>query len=169
MVEEWRPIPGYDGYEASNLGRVRSVDRWVEQRRRDGFHRRRFLRGKVLAQRSQGGYRYVPELDYAHRLVMLAFEGPPPDGMEVAHGDGVRSHNRLGNLTYKTPSSNQMDRVGHGTSNRGERSAFAKLTEHDVLMIRQVSDETQVALAKRFGVSRQHIKNIIDRKKWGWL
>jgi hypothetical protein len=49
-----------------------------------------------------------------HRLVMLAFVGPCPDGLNVCHNDGVATNNVLGNLRYDTPSSNSQDRVRHG-------------------------------------------------------
>lgn len=46
MIEEWRPIEGYEGlYEVSNLGRVKSIDRYVI----DSLGHRRFYKGKVLS------------------------------------------------------------------------------------------------------------------------
>lgn len=54
---------------------------------------------------------------YVHRLVLLAFKGPCPKGHEGAHCNGNSFDNRLENLEYKTPSSNQLDRKSHGTDN----------------------------------------------------
>ena len=47
MIEEWRPIPGYEGlYEVSSYGKVRSLDRFII----DSLGHRRFYKGKVLKQ-----------------------------------------------------------------------------------------------------------------------
>ena len=165
--EEWRQVPGYDGYEASNLGRVRSLDRWVERRGKQGRHKL-FKRGRVLRPALVDGYLQL-NFCHVHRLVMLAFQGSPPDGMWVAHNDGNPSNNRLDNLRYATPSENAMDRVAHGTTNRGSRNGLAKLTEQQVLAIRNYKDKTQTALAKEFRVSLMCINNIIHRRSWSWL
>ena len=51
QTEDWRPIPGYDNYEASSLGNIRSLDRYLEFVGRWGptvrFHRGRVLKPKV--------------------------------------------------------------------------------------------------------------------------
>ena len=46
--EIWRSIPGRDGYEVSNLGRVRSVDRVVTRRLRSGRIVYANLKGREL-------------------------------------------------------------------------------------------------------------------------
>ena len=117
--EEWRPVPGYEGiYEVSDRGRVRSLDRIVETTR---FPMR--VKGKIL---NPGQLVYghmhvnlccsgktIPA--YVHRLVMAAFVGPCPDGMEVCHNNGDPTDNRLTNLRYDTHRSNIMDKANHGT------------------------------------------------------
>lgn len=42
-----------------------------------------------------------------HQIVLEAFCGPCPDGMEVLHGNGIRTDNRLSNLRYGTRSENE--------------------------------------------------------------
>lgn len=55
MNEEWRPIAGYEGcYEASNLGRVRSLDRYIEYICQ-GEYKKMFKKSKVLAPKCLGG------------------------------------------------------------------------------------------------------------------
>jgi hypothetical protein len=52
---------------------------------------------------------------------MLAFVGPrPAPDIEVLHGDGNGSNNRLSNLRYGTVQENAEDRELHGTVCRGD-------------------------------------------------
>lgn len=126
--EVWRTIPGYEGlYEVSDQGRVRSLDRVVAQRGRKS----RMFPGVVLKHNLVGtryrepgqGYHAVTlayasddhRRAYVHRLVMAAFIGPCPPGMEACHEDGDPRNNALYNLRYDTPSANNMDKWRHGT------------------------------------------------------
>ncbi len=119
--ERWAPIPGYRGYEASDLGRVRSVDRFV-----DGIDGRRHrYRGRLLAHALSKCGQYpivtiktddcVRQKRRVARLVLMAFVGPCPKGMEALHGNGVRVDSRLTNLRWGTRSENQWDQIRHGT------------------------------------------------------
>ena len=124
-MEEWRDIPGWEGYyEASNLGRVRSLDRIVFTKR--GWKMR--CRGQLLKQgKDKAGYMRVAfpkngggqEKMYVHRLVLSAFKGEPEEGMCTRHLDGDRTNNSPGNLEWGTYSENNYDIVRHGTHNNG--------------------------------------------------
>jgi len=75
-----------------------------------------------------------------HRLVLLAFKGPPPrSGMEGAHNNGVPGDNRLENLRWDTPKGNAADRVIHGTEMFGMKNPRAKLTDKQILEIFEMS------------------------------
>jgi len=76
-----------------------------------------------------------------HRLVMEAFVGPKPEGMECRHLDGNRGNPRLENLVWGTPVENQADRNTHGTSNSGEQHPLSKLTEKSVVQIKKLLDD----------------------------
>lgn len=49
-----------------------------------------------------------------HALVLAAFVGPRPPGMDVRHLDGNPANNLLENLAYGTRSENCMDALRHG-------------------------------------------------------
>jgi len=88
--------------------------------------------------------------------------------MEVLHSDGTRDNNALSNLRYGTHAENCEDTARHGRAHRGAKHHMTKLTEADVLNIRE-SNWSGVALAARYGVTPDVISKIRHRKSWGWL
>src|SRR5580658_8731728 len=116
LFEEWRAIPGYSHYEASNLGRIRSLDRSIERLSRHGTMAIYRLTGKILA--LSGPHKGTPYLYAslgkrkrvsAHVAVALAFHGERPAGHIVAHRDGVHTNNISNNLRWTVPGDNAED------------------------------------------------------------
>jgi hypothetical protein len=171
--EEWRVIPGYDDYEVSNLGRVRARSR-LRAHRRGGLRKipGRIMRGTTI----KYGYRFValrwktnsPRRIAVHRLVLAAFVGPRPVGMESCHADGNAANNRLDNLRYDTKAANIEDRNRHGRLPKGDGHPNAKLTASAVRKIRSdnASGIQQKTLAAAHSVSTSLINSIISRKIW---
>ena len=177
---KWKAIPGWEGmYEVSTGGLVRSVDRVVPIRTRaNGRKGSQRWEGKVLASRAaKNGYPMVilsrgagrGAHSYVHQLVLLAFVGPCPEGLEVCHNNGRRTDNRLENLRYDTRSANAMDRHAHGTFNprRGEDCPSAKLCERDVRWVREnVGGMSQRAMARVLGVGHRTVGAVIRGESW---
>lgn len=110
--ERWLPIPDFDGYEVSDIGRVRSYRRNPEGR---------LLRSHPLPHTGHFTVKLYADAvavsARVHMLVMQAFVGAPPEGMEVCHNNGIPGDNRLENLRYASRSENIRDAVRHGTHN----------------------------------------------------
>lgn len=132
MIETWKPIPGWEFYEVSDHGSVRSVPRTVATMRG-----RRMVewnwQSKVIKQRDHNGYcmvtlsqNSVRRHAFVHVLVLEAFRGPCPDGMECLHDNGQRDDNRLVNLRWGTRSENRHDSVRHGTHQATRKLLCAK-------------------------------------------
>lgn len=111
MQEEWRDIAGYEGYyQVSNLGRVRSLDRYVPHK----TFGQQFRKGGLMATHiTNAGYISVnlcknnkyKSFDI-HRLVALAFIGCGGSEMEVNHKDENKQNNIVDNLEWVTKSQN---------------------------------------------------------------
>jgi hypothetical protein len=174
MSEEiWLPIPGYEGlYEISNLGRLKSLARQV--RRGNGYNT--FPERIVKPSRNKGGYSQVHLSKDGkritkdiHSLVLLAFEGPRPMGLQCRHfPDQNGANNYVINLSWDTREINEADKIINGTVVRGEKCHTAKLTEEQVQAIFHATGDTQ-EIAKRFGISRRHVNDIKSGKKWRHL
>lgn len=155
MPEVWQPIPGFDGYEASSEGRIRSPR-------------------KVLTANGKRKYKVVnigrvPR--YVHRLVALAFHGEPATDLWVLHRDDDPLNNRPSNLYWGTPKENSADKEANGNAPRGEHHQSAKLTEVQVVEIRARSEagESRKSLAAAFGLCPQAVSHIVNRKRWAHL
>ncbi|MFJ6322303.1 MULTISPECIES: hypothetical protein [unclassified Rhizobium] len=127
--------------------------------------------------RNEAGYAqifYRGNMQIASRAVCIEVNGEPPsEKHHAAHSCGCGSDGCVApnHLSWKTPADNQADRIVHGTSNRGERSASAKLSEDQVHDIRKRlnSGESGQELAEVFGVSDAAIYDIGNRRSWAHL
>ena len=116
--EQWRAIPGYEGlYLVSCNGAVLSLPRG------------RAPGGPMRTPVNKHGYQEVnltkngrQKVHLVHAVVLAAFTGPKPPGMQTRHLNGDSADNRLENLAYGTGSENQLDVVRHGMHNHARKT-----------------------------------------------
>lgn len=169
------PISGFEGYEVSSYGNVRS---YRPRNGRGGFTASpRLLRPRI----DKYGYPMLTlrrdDKDVSktiHRLVLEAFSGLCPEGMQACHNNGNPEDNRIENLRWDTISENAWDRSRHGRAagnfpvRRGVNHGRAKFSEEQVLEIRELFSEgvRKAELARKFNTSIPQITNIVTRKTW---
>jgi HNH endonuclease len=96
-------VVGYEGlYSVTSDGRVWSnyIKDWVE-----GFPN---SRGYVQISLTKAGHRRKRLLAI---LVLTAYRGPRPDGLQGCHRDGDKLNNTLDNLYWGTPAENTADQL----------------------------------------------------------
>ena len=175
VSEEWRDIPGHEGwYQVSDLGRVRSLDRLVNAK----LGSTKLSKGQVLAPRlDDDGYLRVglwcngARYGFGvHQLVLLGFEGPASEGLQVRHLNGDSQYNAYSNLSYGTAQENADDRQIHGTQLRGEVHGKAKLTEIEAWAIKFATGIfPQKILAEIFGIKQAQVSAIQLGQTWKHL
>lgn len=108
MNEEWRPIAGYEGYyEASNLGRVRSLDRYIDYTCQ-GEHKKMFKHSKMITPRCCGGnIPYIQLMKDANpimyrldTLIATIWISNPNNHSCVIHRDDNYMNNCINNLEW---------------------------------------------------------------------
>lgn len=112
-MEIWKPIPGYEGhYEASNQGRIRSVNKVTPHPRNKTMLLPR--RGRILkSELDKCGYPVVTLSVNAktrtykvHRLVAMTFIDNPDNLPQIDHRNSIRYDNRPENLRWCTNQEN---------------------------------------------------------------
>lgn len=167
MFMEEREIRAFPGYWIYDDGRV-----WSSPRGRNTPGR--FLSPSIMG---EGYHRYVFYRDgkqckkLAHRLVLEAFVGPCPEGMQCRHLDGNPQNNHVSNLCWGTAKENAGDKRRHGTQVHlcGEKSGSAKLTFEEVCEIRDLAlDESysQREIAKMYETTQANVSSIKLEKSW---
>lgn len=178
-MEIWRDIAGFEGYyQVSNKGNVKGLDRYVKHNY-GGYALRK---SKLLKKNIQElGYLKVrlrnnpkDSCQFIHRLVAEAFIHNPEKKPQVNHKNAVKTDNRVENLEWCTSKENikHSHIMGLQTTEsvHGENSHFAKLTEQEVISIRDEYNYsksiTHKVLGLKYGVSGPTISNIVLRKTW---
>lgn len=177
-MEQWKDVTGYEGlYEISNCGVVKSIDRLVFQVM-NGIRKTFNYKGKILAQEiTNRNYLRVTlsknneQKRYSvHRLVATAFLENPNNFQQVNHKDGNTVNNSVENLEWCTQSMNQKHAFDTGLqeSLKGEQHGNCKLADTEVAEIINMYATgmyTQKQIAIRYGICRQHVSDLVLRKK----
>ncbi len=192
MQEIFKPVPGFEYLSASNLGRIKRQAHTILMRR---FWRDRWqefetkLPELIMKQELKKGYMKTFPFGkscFVHRLVASAFIPNPDNKPFINHKNGVKNDNRVENLEWCTSQENTQHALKNGlypdrkkievNYAKGERSGNSKLTEKQVLEIRQKykpgrsktarNGYSSLKLAEEYGVSKPLILSIIHRRSW---
>ena len=122
-MEKWKDIKGYEGsYQVSNLGKVKSLLRWVDNKGNGGY----FIKEKVLKSNIKNERYPIVSLTKnnkqrkfrIHQLVAMAFLNHKPCGHKliVDHIDNNPLNNNVENLQIVTNRVNTTkDRKGYSS------------------------------------------------------
>lgn len=171
--EEWRAVPGYEGiYEVSNLGNVRSLDRYVNSSVPGTKY---FINGKQLNPiKNNRGYLRVNlcnesgrKAKFIHKLVCLAFIPNPYNLKSINHKDENKENNSADNLEWCTDEYN----ANYGTRNK-RVSESKKGTHYNLFPIvgkdNKTGDEihiNSVGEARIYGFSPRYVSLCLSGKQ----
>ena len=149
MKEQWKPIEGYENYQVSTYGRVKSLGNSKSRKE------------KLLKPGKNKGYLHVAlwkngvkERFYIHRLVYSAFVGDIPDGMDINHLDENKENNHLENLE----ACSHGDNIRWGTGIARRAAAQSKAVEAlDKVTGRVVYVFPSIAEVRRQGFDRSTV------------
>ena len=185
LHEKWVDIKNFEGfYQISNMGRVRSLNRYVKWR-----GKLKLVIGKILKScKDKYGYLYVclvknkrRKQGVIHRLVAQHFIENPNNYPAVNHIDRNKFNNNIENLEW---CSNQMNSFHYWKTNekkiypttistdhllKSSKKLRKKLDESQVIKIREMyysGKFTQGEIASEFGISRRYLGDIVNRKYW---
>ena len=175
LKEEWKDIKDYEGYyQVSDLGKIRSVDRFVVHSKNGN---KAFKKGKVFAvgftnkalivALSKNG---IKKSFLIYRIVAQQFIPNPENKPEVNHKDGNRLNNKVSNLEWMTRSENEKHAYDTGlyTSRKGIDHPMSITNESDVIEMRKLYNEgvSKKQLATDFKMEYSNVCKIIKRKAW---
>lgn len=134
MGEVWKPIPSlHNRYEASDMGRIRSVCRKTPRIITPHPDRQGYLRVVLRGVEIKTSFNRQ-----VHRLVYEAFNGTILEGMQVNHINEDKTDNRPCNLNLMTPKENTN--WGTGIQRRSEKQKHDRRSKP----IQQIGDNGRV-------------------------
>ena len=168
----WKSVLGFEGYyEISENGIIKSLEKEVnnskttkrvvkERIRKPYVTKKGYV--QIMLSKHKINYKF-----YIHRLVAINFIDNPDNKLEVNHIDGNKQNNHVSNLEWCTRSENNKHSfsIGLKKATKGSLSGMSKLTEEEVLEIRN-SNLSRRELRLKYKVGTTTIQGILTRKSW---
>lgn len=170
-MENWRDIANFEGYQASDYGRIRSFtnnrhgicDNWHLLKPQPNH------KGYYTVCLGRGNRRLV------HRLVAEAFI-PNPDNLPlVRHMDDNPKNNRADNLQWGAQKDNMQDCVQHGRLVRDTRAAIESKKKKVIAISkedgRRIAFDSLSDAARELDLWTQHISSVLKGRIFqtgGW-
>lgn len=175
---KYKKIPEFPGYKIGDDGTVWSKWRTSPKGRFKKTYRE--LKQSFSKKKNRKKYHYLNLTNKdgktstyrVHRLVLLAFCGPCPQGKESRHLDGNPHNNKLENLQWGTPEENREDIRKHGTYKKGKEHHYTKLTEQQVKEIRKLYLEEGMLMkhiSAKYNISIPNVSAIVNYRSWKHL
>lgn len=173
IIEEWKDIPDYQGvYQASNLGRIKALERKIIRKYRDGFIDCFIKKEQIIKPvKTPRGYHHVTlankngsKQEKIHRIVAFAFIGKSK--MEINHKNGIKTDNRIENLEYCTRSYNISHSFKTGLrfprDIGGEKNPMNKIKKEQKIEILSMlkAGINQKEIANKFSISQSRVSQI---------
>ncbi|HMG89616.1 MAG TPA: HNH endonuclease [Chryseolinea sp.] len=172
---EFFPLVGFNTYVISRCGVVKRLSRKTSPKSQLRKDKKKMIAGRQLVPQLRNGYvridlrRNGKCTDGAlHRLLAINFIPNPENKPCVNHINGNKQDNRLENLEWVTHKENNVHAVDIGLIPSGSRHRCAKLSESDVINVRQLftGGFSKYAIAKKYNLSPGTIYNIISGRTW---
>lgn len=164
--EEWKTIKGYEEkYEVSNLGRIKSLPRYVNNHTGQLLVKEKIIKQQInhkgyavvtLGNRKSGNKKTM----FVHRLVAKAFIPNPKNLPQINHIDGNKLNNRIENLEWCDNSYNQIHAYKTGLNIHSEEAGRKKKAVYQIdISSKKIINEFKSATeaAKQVGSSQSDI------------
>ena len=165
MIKEeiWKPIPNFEGYyEASNTGKIKSVERIV----RNGRGYKKITPTILKPSLDEWGYYHVSlskngkgYTKRVNRLIAMTFLPNPKNYPQVNHLDGIKENNNVDNLEWCNCSQNMIHCHSHGLSDWGTKIRIVETGEEFKSIsdcARAINGHTQLIIACLSGRRKTH-------------
>ncbi len=149
---EFKSLKDYPNKEISLCGKIRTASgKYLRGQIAKGYHKVSIRVGGIL------------HTKFVHRLLWETWVDKIPEGMYINHIDGNKLNNSISNLEVVTQKENNIHALRTGLR---KLTYTNKISEQDVIYIRDNSNFKVSTLASRFNLTRQQIHNIIKHKSW---
>ena len=166
MKEIWRDIKDYEGmYQVSNLGRIKSLERYVK-----GNKSKKLIKERILVNVNKRGYMHIAlwnQKKYkacrVHRLVAQAFIDNPENKKQVNHINGIKDDNRVENLEWCTSFENMQHARDNGLLNhksKMKKVVMLSINGETLLLFDSLTEAQNIT-----GFNRNYISCCCEKKR----